>query len=456
MPRQDRCPGPLNRRDLLRLGLLGSAAGVSLPDVLRMQAASAASAPGGRAIPPDTSVILVFCHGGPSHVDTYDMKPDAPSEYRGPFNPIKTNVPGIEISELFPLQAKIADKFALVRSVAHRHFDHQDGAQMFLTGRPPATIKPKPDFPDFVSVASRMREEASRRLPASIGLPPVEFSGPGFLGPSYAPFVVHGDPEAARFSVPDLGSPEAAYQARLLRRERLRGSVDAMRRDLLESPGVEAADRFYQRAVDMVTSPEAARAFNLSHEPEGLRDRYGRNRWGQSLLLARRLAEAGVSVVTVALYGIGGGKSHNWDDHAVNWHIFDEMKNRAPYYDQALTALIEDLYQRGLDRKVLVIATGEFGRTPKIEYNNGRPGRDHYAYAMSILMAGGGMRMGQVVGSTDALGAHPDERPLSVPNFLETVYRHLGIDTARELTDHTGRPLRILEPAEPISELLPA
>lgn len=451
MHQRRRCPGPINRRDILRLGLLGSAAGLTLPDVLRARAASAATQ---HAAKSDTAVILVFCHGGPSHLDTYDLKPDAPSEFRGPFNPIKTNVPGIEVADLFPLHAKVADRFALVRSVTHQKFDHQDGAQMFLTGRPPAVIKPKPDVPDFIAVTARMREGHSRTLPASIGMPPVEFSGPGFLGASYAPFTVQGNPDAAQFVVPDLGSPDPAYQARIRRRQHLRGSVDEMRRDLLESRLVEATDGFYRKAVDIATSPDAARAFDLSREPDKLRDRYGRHRWGQSMLLARRLVEAGVSVATVALYGIGDSPAHNWDDHAVNWHIFDAMKHRAPYYDQALTALIEDLYQRGLDKKVLVIATGEFGRTPRIEYTNGRPGRDHYAPAMSILLSGGGMKMGQVIGSTNARGEHPDERPLSPGNFLETVYQHLGIDTAHEFIDSTGRPLRILDPYEPITELL--
>ncbi len=453
MDRRTPCNGPLHRRDLLRLGLLSGAAGLSLPDLLRLKEAAAAERK--QASPrSETSVILVFCHGGPSHLDTYDLKPEATAEYRGPYKPIRTNVPGIEISELFPLQAKIADKFALVRSVHHAHFDHQDGAQMFLTGRKPLTIKPKPDHPDFIAVTARMREATSRDLPPSIGLPPVEFSGPGFLGPSYAPFRVQGDPDRANFVVPDLGSADPRFLARTARRQRIRSAVDGMRRDLLESREVAAADRFYQKAVDIVTSPAAAKAFDLSGEPDKLRDRYGRNRWGQSMLLARRLVEAGVSVATVALYGIGNSPAHNWDDHAVNWHIFEAMNHRAPYYDQALTALIEDVYARGLDRNVLIIATGEFGRTPKIEYNNGRPGRDHYAYAMSILLAGGGMRMGQVIGSTNSLGEHPDERPLTVGNLLETVYRHLGIDTSHELVDNSGRPLRILDPAEPISELL--
>jgi hypothetical protein len=450
MHRSNPCPGPLNRRDLLRMGLLG-AGGLALPDVLRLQAASAAAGP---ALPPDTSVILLFCHGGPSHLDTYDLKPEAPSEYRGPFKPIKTNVSGMEISELFPLQAKIADKFSLIRSVSHGNFGHQDGAQAFMTGRPITGVRDKPENPDWIAVTARLREERSGTLPPSIGLPPVEYSGPGFLGPSYAPFVVQGDPDNAVFAVQDLPFGDAAYTGRLERRQRIRISVDAMRADLHASAEEQAHDRFYQKAIDMTAGGEAARAFDLKREADAVRDRYGRNRWGQSCLIARRLVEAGVSVVTAALYSADKSPSSNWDDHAVNWHIFDAMRQRAPFYDQAVSALIQDLYQRGLDKKTLLIVTGEFGRTPKIEYTNGRPGRDHYAHAMSILVSGGGMKMGQVVGSTDSLGEHPDERPLTPAHFCETVYRHLGIDTSQEFIDHSGRPMRILPPAEPISELL--
>lgn len=448
MNHSHRCPGPSSRRDLLRLGLCGTV-GLALPDVLRLQDASAAP-----AVPPDTSVILLFCHGGPSHIDTYDLKPEAPAEYRGPFKPIKTNVPGIEISELFPLQAKIADRFSLIRSVSHGNFGHQDGAQAFLTGRAIAGVKDKPDNPDWIAITARLREERSGSLPPSVGLPPVEYSGPGFLGPSYAPFVVQGDPEKAVFAVHDLPNTDEKYSRRLQLRERLRNSVDGMRRDLCASAEAQSHDRFYQKAIDMTTNGAAARAFDLNREPDKLRDRYGRNRWGQSCLVARRLVEAGVSVVTAALYSVDKAPSGNWDDHAVNWHIFEAMQQRAPYYDQALSALIEDIYQRGMDQKVLIIATGEFGRTPKIEQVNGRPGRDHYAYAMSILVSGGGWKMGQVIGSTNSLGEHPDDRPLSPANFIETVYRHLGINSAQQLIDHSGRPIPLLDPVDPIHELL--
>lgn len=385
-------------------------------------------------------------------MDTYDLKPESPSEYRGPFKPIKTNAADIEVCELFPEHAKVADRFSLIRSVSHGNFGHQDGAQAFLTGRAIAGVKDKPDNPDFIAVTSRIREEKPGILPHSIGFPSVEYSGPGFLGPSYAPFVVGGEPESPSFRVPNL-TAEDTFRPRVQRRERLRSSVDGMRRDLCEAPSAAPTDRFFQRAIDMVTNPEAAKAFDLSREPDRLREQYGRNRWGQSLLLARRLVESGVSVVTAALYHVANGPSGNWDDHAVNWHIFDSMKQRAPYYDQGLAALIRDVYDRGLDKKVMVIATGEFGRTPKIEDFNGRPGRDHYAYAMSILVSGGGLRMGQVVGSTNSLGEHPDERPYQPANFLATVYRHLGIDPNREFIDHSGRPLRILDTNEPIREL---
>lgn len=447
MSQHRRCSGPASRRDILRMGLCGTA-GLALPDVLRLQGASAAA-----AVPPDTSVILLFCHGGPSHMDTYDLKPEAPAEYRGPFKPIKTNVPGLEICELFPRQAKIADKFALIRSVSHGNFGHQDGAQAFLTGRAITGVKDKPDNPDWIAVTARLREERSGSLPPSVGLPPVEYSGPGFLGPSYAPFVVQGDPERAVFSVHDLPAGDHKYSDRLQRRERIRTSVDSMRRDLCASAEAQSHDRFYQKAIDMTTSGAAARAFDLSKESDTLRDRYGRNRWGQSMLVARRLVEAGVSVVTAALYSVDKAPSQNWDDHAVNWDIFQSMQQRAPFYDQGLSALIEDVYQRGLDKKVLIIATGEFGRTPKIEHTNGRPGRDHYAYAMSILVSGGGWKMGQVIGSTNSLGEHPDERPLKPANFIEMIYRHLGIDSSLQLIDHSGRPQSLLDPTEPIHEL---
>jgi hypothetical protein len=265
------CAGPINRRDILRLGLLGTAAGLPFPTALRLQEASAAL-PGGLNSLKDTSIILVFCHGGPSHIDTYDMKPEAPAEYRGPFQPIRTNVPGIEITELFPRQAKIADKFSLIRSVAHNKFDHQDGAQMFLTGRPPTVIKPKPDHPDFLAVTAKLREATAGAMPPSVGVPPVEFSGPGYLGPAYAPFVVQGDPDNARFSVPDL-LLDPAQRPRLDRRQRLRASVDALRRDLSESSVVAATDQVYQKAVDIVTREQSARAFDLDQEPEKLRER---------------------------------------------------------------------------------------------------------------------------------------------------------------------------------------
>ncbi|MBM3460258.1 MAG: DUF1501 domain-containing protein, partial [Armatimonadetes bacterium] len=210
----------------------------------------------------------------------------------------------------------------------------------------------------------------------------------------------------------------------------------------------------YRSAVDLLTSSRAREAFDLSREKPALRDRYGRSRWGQSMLLARRLVEAGVSAVTCTLLQVEGGVAGSWDDHAVNWDCFQASRERSPVFDQGVAALIEDIYDRGLDRKVLVIVTGEFGRTPKISYAEGRPGRDHWPSAMSILVAGGGLRMGQVVGATDVRGEYVTDRVLSPNDLLATVYRHMGVDPARELTDHTGRPVRILDRTEPIPELV--
>jgi uncharacterized protein (DUF1501 family) len=448
------CPGPrragTRRRDILRFGL-GGLAGLALTDLLRLRA----EASPGQAERRDTAVILVYCHGGPSHLETYDPKPDAPAEYRGPFGAIETNVPGLRYSELLPRQAKIADRCAVLRSVHHRGPCHDSGLQTLFSGHEQLTNKfGRPDHPDAFCVLSKVRERPGEALPVYVGAPPLEFSGPAYLGPGYAPFVVTGDPNAPAFEVPNIGIRNAAERDRLGRRLRLLESVDEVRRDLEGDPDVRARGKHYHAAVDLLTSSKAREAFDISREATGTRDRYGRTRWGQQLLLARRLVEAGVGAVTTSLYGIEKGMASNWDDHAVNWDCFKAMQERAPVFDQAVTALIQDLYERGLDRKVLVIVTGEFGRTPKISTVNGRPGRDHWPQAMSILLAGGGFRMGQVIGSTDARGEYPDARPLHPNDFLATLYHHLGVDPAGELTDHSGRPFPILDRREPIPELV--
>jgi uncharacterized protein (DUF1501 family) len=226
-----------------------------------------------------------------------------------------------------------------------------------------------------------------------------------------------------------------------------------VRRDLERSADVEARGRHYHAAVDLLTSSKAREAFDLTKESDATRERYGRTRWGQQLLLARRLVEAGVSAITTSLFQVEGGVAGSWDDHAVNWDCFQAMKERAPVFDRAVTALVDDVYQRGLDRKVLVVVAGEFGRTPKISHTDGKAGRDHWPSAASILLAGGGIRTGEVVGATDRLGEYVSERPLEPNDLLATVYHHFGIDPTLELVDRTGRPIRILDRTEPIAEL---
>lgn len=449
-----RCPGPrlsqARRRELLRFGLHGLT-GLGLTQLLQLRA-QAAERPG--ASRKDTAVILVWCHGGPSHLETYDPKPEAPAEYRGPFGAIETSLAGVRFSELMPLQAKWMHRCALIRSVHHRGPCHDSGMQTLLSGKEQTVNRfAQPDHPDCFCITAQERSRPGDPVPVYVGMPPLAYSGPAYLGPACAPFVVAGNPNAPDFVVPNVALREPGARARLERRMHLLGSVDGVRRMYDEHTDALARDRHYQAAVDLLTSSRARAAFEIEREETHSRDRYGRTQWGQQLLLARRLVEAGVGVVSVSLNGIEKGMSSNWDDHAVNWDCFKAMQERAPVFDRAVAALLADLYDRGLEKRVLVIVTGEFGRTPKISYAEGRPGRDHWPGAMSILLAGGGLRMGQVIGSTDARGEAPAERPLHPNDFLATLYAHLGIDPRRELRDRSGRPIPILDRTEPIAEL---
>ncbi|MFM7555946.1 MAG: DUF1501 domain-containing protein, partial [Verrucomicrobiota bacterium] len=385
------CPGPLSRRSFLQLGGLG-AVGLGLSDLLELQARGAE--PG--ATPEDRAVIFIWLPGGPSQLDTYDMKPDAPAEYRGDLRPIRSNVPGIDLCELFPRQAKIAHRFTLVRSVCHDFADHGGAHKRFMTGRVPATpTEFVNDAPAVTSIVTRMLESRRRGpLPACVagvddGRSHIDvFSlGSAYLGPSQTPFIVAGDPSRPDFRIKDLEVAQAAA-TRLDDRLHLLSSMDRLRRDLDASGTVAAMDRFNQRALGMLTSAEVRDAFDLSREPQSVRERYGWHAYGQRGLLARRLVEAGCPFVTMVWENpfpgkpIPAGCTYNWDSHAVNCHIFDDSRWRFPVYDQAVSALIDDLYDRGLDRKVLLVVTGEFGRTPRLERNRGtetkvvQPGRD--------------------------------------------------------------------------------
>jgi hypothetical protein len=417
----------------------------------------------------DTSLIFVWLPGGAPHTETYDLKPEAPLDYRGEFNPIPTNVPGLDLCEHLPLHARIADKYNIVRSICHEFADHGGGHKRFLTGRHPK--EPTGfvnDAPMVGSYVAKMREHIQRGVPNYIagtdnGRDQVDvFSfGAAYLGEAYTPFIFGGDPGAADFKVEGLDlAPEVA--ARLGTRARLLDQFDRLQRSFNNSSAVDAMDEFDRRALGILLSPQARRAFDLTQEDPRLRDRYGRHPYGQRALLARRLVEAGCSFVTMVLETpvLPGatyptGVIYNWDSHAVNGHIFDDARYRFPFYDQAVTALVEDLYDRGLDRRVLLIVTGEFGRTPRISYDKGRPGRDHWPDAMSMLVSGGGMRTGQVIGSTDRRGERPHDRPLTPNDLWATMYRHLGIDFHSDLLDLTGRPMPILPFGDVIEELLP-
>lgn len=446
------CPGPLARRDFLRVGALGLG-GLGLGDLLRSRAQAAEPGEPGR----DMACIVVWLHGGPSHIDTYDLKPDAPAEYRGAFKPIRTRVPGLDVCELLPKHAAVADRFSLIRSVTHTFSAHAGGVQQILTGRMPrAREKEEPDYPDIGSIIKKVRPVAPGGLPQYVTMPfRFESGGPAYLGKAYEPFAVPVSPNVPRFQVPNLALPTPSA-ARLDERRGLLASFDRVRRDIDRGSSMEALDQYHREAVALLTGDGARKAFDVAAEGDRVRDRYGRTRVGQSLLLARRLVEAGVGFVSVQAGSFDQPEgSSNWDDHAVAWNVFDQMKLRLPVYDQALTALIEDIHARGLEKRVLVLAFGEFGRTPKVSRGpNGRPGREHYPDAMSVLVSGGGLRMGQVVGATDARAERPKERPLAPTDLLATIYACLGIDWKQEFPDFTGRPLAILPGGEPIAELL--
>lgn len=454
------CPGPsaLGRRQFLRLGL----AGLSLPGLFRLRAQAAPARRRER-----TAIIALCCHGGISHIDTYDPKPSAPAEYRGPFKPIATRAPGMQLSELLPRHAAIADKFTLLRSLSHEAACHANGPQRLWTGHFTPSQTWFPDHPDCLAIANYLRWRPGRDLPNYVGLTteawfsPVPALGPAYLGNTYAPFFVLNDP--AKPGLKRIGLEDQPEGTRLPQRRQLLGGLDRSAR----GPAAKTMDTFQQQALDIFAGARVRRVFDLEQEPAALRDRYGRTAWGQQCLLARRLVEAGVDLVTVSLYGNecgpDGTSAGNWDDHAVNAHIFNSLKYRAVNFDRCVTALIEDLYDRGLDRRVLLIVTGEFGRTPYISYAVGtvskvrQPGRDHWPSAMSILLAGGGITGGQVIGATNVRGEHPVRRKVGPRDFLATIYHHLGIDAANiQVPDATGRPVPILPDGTPIPELVGA
>jgi hypothetical protein len=366
-----------------------------------------------------------------------------------------------------PRHAKLADKYSVVRSIAHKFADHGGGHKRFLTGRDP--LEPTGfvnDYPMIGSCVAKLLEGRSVGLPnyicgADDGRTQIDvFSfGSAYLGPSTYPFTFGGDPSQPNFKVQNLALLKELEQ-RLDDRESLRRSLDRLQRAVDGSGAMAAMDGFSRQAVDLVTSETARKAFDLSLESQPVREKYGLHRWGQRALLARRLVEAGSSFVTIVLENpVSAGEQtpadvvYNWDSHSVNCHIWTDLQWRLPRYDQAIMALVDDLYERGLDKKVLLVVTGEFGRTPRIETSGGRPGRDHWPSAMSLLVSGGGMPMGQVIGSTTPKGEEPKERPMTPNDLWATVLKHLKIDPQHSFLDLQGRPMPILPFGEAIKEL---
>ncbi|MFZ4766141.1 MAG: DUF1501 domain-containing protein [Roseimicrobium sp.] len=462
------CSGPLaSRRGFMHIGLTGFAS-LGLPGLLRLRAENAL-----RPAHERTAVIMVWLPGGLSHVDSYDPKPDSGSEYRGPFQTIATKVPGTRFTELLPLQAKIADKFTVLRSMQQAAGGHPAGSMQMLSGDSDTRDKPKVRLPDWMSVAHYLRSKAGQRpnpLPNYVGVNPAspEYCGPAYLGDAYSPFAVTEDPNRPNFQVPNIGLANEAEMRRLSDRVALRKSLDRMERAFDREGELGALDAFEAQAVTLLTNPQTRDAFDLGKEDAATRDRYGRNRWGQQLLLARRLVEAGVEIVTSQLAGPLCGRVQNWDDHAVNHHQFEALRFRMPHYDRAVAALIEDIYARGLSKRVLVVVTGEFGRTPKISFDRStgvgdasapagtlQPGRDHWPRAFSNIWAGGGIQTGGLIGATDKRGEDVIERPCGPGDFLSTIYHHLGIDSAKiTINDLNGRPVHIVEHGRPIPELI--
>ena len=457
------CPGPLSRRQFLKIGSLTLGA-LGFNGLLPLKA----TANDGETRD-DTAVILIWLPGGPPHMETYDMKPDAPMEYRGDFSPIKTNVPGIEVCEHLPMHTKIANRFTLIRSVAHTFADHGGGHKKFLTGRDPKSpVDFVNDYPMVGSMVAKAREGRQRGVPNYIcgadagrdGIDVYSF-GSAYLGPATHPFMVSGDSSNVKFEVKNLATGQGGIE-QIRERMRLLGGLDRVSTRVDQTGTMSAMDTHKTRALSLLTTDVARKAFDLSREPLHVRERYGIHPWGQRALMARRLVEAGASFVTMVMENpfapgtpFAKDTTYNWDSHAVNCHIFTDAKVRLPIYDRAVTALVEDLYASGLDKKVLLIVTGEFGRTPRISSADGRPGRDHWPQAMSMLACGAGMRTGQVVGSTNAKGEQPKDRPLAPNDLWATMFHHLGIDPHRmTFPDHNGRPMPILDSGEPIRELL--
>lgn len=443
------CVGTLPRRAFVRAGLTGIST-LGLADLLRLGAAEGVNPAPGK------SVILLWLWGGPSHLDTFDLKPESPVEFRGEFRPIPTSVPGLEICELLPRLARLGRHFSILRSLHHDSPGHVNSTHTMLTGHPgelEETPPYRPRYPDFHSVVQKELGPRFPGLPAQVALPSLRYGGSAYLGVGLEPFPIAQDPNAANFGVPSLAFDLS--RARLGERLSLLEHFDSMARSADATGTVAGLDRYQAEALSILTSGAARTALDLSREHPKVRDRYGRHIVGQRCLLARRLVEAGVRIVTVDFPHVPGQKAFSWDDHASVWNIFEQMKIRLPVLDQVVSALIGDLEERGRLKDVLVLVMGEMSHTPRINYFNGQPGREHWGRSMSVLLAGGGLRMGQAVGSTNRTGEEPLARPCTPGDLLATLYQALGVPLDRHYVDHLGRPISLLPAGgRPIAELV--
>lgn len=473
-PQFQRCLGPMDRRAWLQVGglSLGALATGINPTLARLLAADEQGG-GKRSVSKDFSVILFWANGGPSHLDLFDLKPEAPMEYRGEFMPIRTNIPGIEITDQLPMLARMADKFAIVRSLHHERAEHSGGTNRFLTGYSSrAANLNDSEFPEIGSIVAKQLESQGRDIPLFMANTKFYGGGPAYLGPAYSPFMPGPNPRSSTGDnqydpipiyrsgpMSDSLSISSEGVLALSRRRGLLKSLDSLPRVLDQHGTLPIIEGMQRRAIEMLASSRTREAFDLSREDEPTRQRYGHTHFGKSLLTCRRLVEAGVRIVQCqAEYRLKPetGVTSNWDDHSVNSHLFNAYREKLPSFDQSVSALIEDLYSRGLNERVLFIFCGEFGRTPRIanQDRSGRPGRDHWPRAMSVFLSGGGLKMGQIIGATNRRGEEPIERIMDSNCLLATIYDRFGIDTNAAYFTTAGRPIPILTTGQPIAELL--
>jgi hypothetical protein len=433
------CDG-ISRRGMIQAGL-GGLAGLSLPDLLRLRAESAERS-GSHS---ETAVIYLEMAGGPTQHETWDPKPLAPLDYRGPLNAVKTSIPGVYFSQYMEQQAKIADQLSILRAVWHDSGSHSTSSHLTQTGYYLSDRQSRENsMPCIGSVTARLRGANREGLPPFVSIPRnMRYGTAAWFGKGYNAFETVSSADRPNFNVPNLTLLKGLTDERLADRKKLLTYFDASRQTIDNAGVADAMDDFTHQAFEIVTGDAAQKAFDVEAEPDAIRDRYGRNSLGQNMLLARRLVEAGITFVTIRVNTLG-----SWDDHR---DVAKAMKRKGPAFDQGVAALVEDLRERGLQKDVMIVGMGEFGRTPRINRNGGR---DHWGRVMSVMLAGGRIQKGVIVGASDSNGAMPKEAPYRPENILAILYNHLGIDPSQTFLDNSGRPRYLLERHELVSELV--